>query len=68
MSSSLLLQQCPVCLVRLTFIVFVMSGSSNFYSFRGRTAASLWGATSRTCSILLAAFLCNYHEAFSPSV
>ena len=26
MSSSLLLQQCPVCLVRLTWIVFVMEG------------------------------------------
>ena len=25
MSSSLLLQQCPTCLVRLTWIVFVMS-------------------------------------------
>ena len=27
MSSSLLLQQCPACLVRLTCIVFVMGGS-----------------------------------------
>ena len=27
MSSSLLLQQCPACLVRLTLIVFVMAGS-----------------------------------------
>ena len=27
MSSSLLLQQCPTCLVRLTWIVFVMGGS-----------------------------------------
>ena len=27
MSSSLLLQQCPACLVRLTWIVFVMRGS-----------------------------------------
>ena len=26
MSSSLLLQQCPTCLVRLTLIVFVMGG------------------------------------------
>ena len=26
MSSSLLLQQCPACLVRLTYIVFVMGG------------------------------------------
>ena len=28
MSSSLLLQQCPACLVRLSWIVFVMGGSS----------------------------------------
>ena len=27
MSSPLLLQQCPACLVRLTWIVFVMGGS-----------------------------------------
>ena len=27
MSTSLLLQQCPVCLVRLTLIVFVMGGA-----------------------------------------
>ena len=27
MSSSLLLQQCPACLVRLTVIVFVMGGN-----------------------------------------
>ena len=26
MSSSLLLQQCPACLVRLTWIVFVIGG------------------------------------------
>ena len=26
MSSSLILQQCPACLVRLTWIVFVMGG------------------------------------------
>ena len=48
MSLSLLFQQCPACLVHLILIVFMMSG---------RTAAALWGAVSRTCSILLAAFL-----------
>ena len=31
-------------------------------------AAALWGTVSRTCSILLATFLCNYCQAFSPSV
>ena len=50
MSSSLLLQQCPSCLVRLILIVFVMDGW-------GLIAAALWGVSSRTCSILLAAFL-----------
>ena len=30
MSSSLLLQQCPACLVRLTWIVFVMGGRSPY--------------------------------------
>ena len=34
MSSSLLVQQCPTCLVRLTWVVFVMGVS-------GRTAAAL---------------------------
>ena len=48
MSSPLLLQHCPTCLI---LIVFVMGGS-------GCTAAALWVAASRTCSILLATFLC----------
>ena len=33
----------------------------------GRTAAALWSAATRTCSILLAVFLCSCHQAFSPS-
>ena len=41
MSSSFLLQQCPACLVRLTWIVFLMGG---------RTAAALWSVASRICS------------------
>ena len=50
MSSSLLLQQCPACLVRLTLIVFAMG--------------DMWPYSccfaSRTCSKLLAAFVvCN---------
>ena len=61
MSSSLLLQQCPACLVRLIWIFFVMGVS-------GRTAAALWSADFRTCSILLAAFLCSCRQAFSPYV
>ena len=58
MNSFLLLQQCPACLVRLTWIVFVM-GDRWPYSWY------LWGVTSRTCSVLLAAFLCNCRLAFS---
>ena len=53
MSSSLLLQQRP-----------------NFDGFRDGmyVAAALWGMASRTCSKWLAAFLCSYCQAFSPSV
>ena len=60
-SSSLLLQQCPACLVGLTWIVFVMEGKWP-YSW------CLSGVASMTCSILLAVFLCNCRLAFSPSV
>ena len=49
MSSSLLFQQYPACLVCLTLIVFVMGG----------TVGALWGFASRTCSNLLPAFLCS---------
>ena len=52
MSSSLLLQQCSACLVRLTWIVFVIGAG-------GRTVGVLWGVAARTCSRLLAAFLCS---------
>ena len=58
-SSSLLLQQCPVCLVRLASIVFVMGAG-------GRIVGALWGVAARTCSVLLATFLCNCRLA-SPS-
>ena len=60
MSSSLLLQQCPAYLFHLTWIVFVMVG--------GCIVGVLWGVASRTCSILLSAFLCNCCKAFSPDV
>ena len=46
MSSSLLLHQCPACLVRLTWIVFVMGG-------RWANSWCLWGVASRSYSILL---------------
>ena len=57
MSSSLLLQQCPACLVRLTWIVFVIGGRWPYiWCFVG------------CCSILLATFLCNWRLASSPAV
>ena len=61
MSSSLLLQQCPICLVRLTLIVFVILVG-------GRIAAALSGVASRTWSISLAAFLCSCRQTFSPAI
>ena len=61
MSSSLLLQQCPACLARLTWIVFVIGAG-------GRTVGVLWGGAARTCSRLHAAFLCNCRLASSPAV
>ena len=61
MSSSLLLKQCPACLVRLTMIVFVMGGSWPYSCCFG-------GVITRTCSILLAVFLCNCRQSFSPSL
>ena len=48
MSSSLVLQQCPTCLVRQILIVFEMGG---------RTATVLWDVASRICSIQLAALV-----------
>ena len=61
MSSSLLLQQCPACLVHLTWIVFVMGAG-------GRTVGVLWGVAARTCLRLHVAFLCNCRLASSPAI
>ena len=52
MSFSLLPQQCPACLVRLTWIVFVMGG-------RWPYSSCFVGVAARTYSLLLATFLCN---------
>ena len=60
MSSSLLLQQCPACLVRRTCIVFVMGGKCP-YSW------SLVGCCCQDCLILLSTFLCNFRPASSPA-
>ena len=61
MSSSLLLQQCPACLVRLTWIVFVIGG-------RWPYSWCLVGCCCLDFSGLHAAFLCNCHLASSPVV
>ena len=61
MSLSLLLQQCPVCLVRLTWMVFVMGG-------RWQYSRCLVGVAARSYSILLLTFLCNCRLASSPVV
>ena len=60
MNSSLLLQQCPACLVRLSWIAFVIWG-------RWPYSWCLVGCCRRTCSRLLAAFLCNCRLASSPA-
>ena len=59
-SSSLLLQQCPACLVRLAWIVFVMGGRWPYSWW--------WGVAARTYSILLSTILCNCRLASSPAV
>ena len=61
MSSSLLLQQRPVCLVCLTWIVFVMGG-------RWPYSCCFMGCSSWSCSVLLSVFLCSYRQAFSPTI
>ena len=61
MSSSLVLQQGPACLVRLTWIVL-------WWEVGGRIVGTLWGVTAMTCSVLLATFLCNCRLASSPAV
>ena len=61
MSSSLLLQLCRTCLVRLTLMVFVMGGCWPYSCCFVRSA-------SRIRSILLAAFLSNCRQAFSPYI
>ena len=60
MSSYLLLQLCPICLVQLGWFV---RGEIN-----DCTVTDLWGVASRICSIQHAAFLCCSYLAFSPNV
>ena len=60
-SSSLLIMQCPACLVRLTCIVFLRGGKC-------RIVGVFLGVVARTCSILLSSFLCSCRLASSPAV
>ena len=62
MSSSLLLQQCPVCLVRLIGIVFVMGGRWPYsWCFVVCCCQDLF-------NIVRNIFLCNCRLASSPAV
>ena len=60
-SSSLLLQQCPACPVRLILIVFVTGG-------RWPYSCCFVGVVSRIWSILLTTFSCNCRQACSPYI
>ena len=60
-SSSLLLQQCPACLVRLTWIVFVIGGRWPYSWY-------LWCVAARIYSLLLSTFLYNCCLVSSPDV
>ena len=61
MSSSLLLQQCSACLIRLAWIVFVMVG-------RWPYSWCFVGVAARTYSVLLSTFVFNCRLASSPAV
>ena len=60
MNSSLLLQQCPACLVHLTWIVFMMGGRWPYsWCFVGCCRQDLFN---------IATFSCNCHLASSPVI
>ena len=61
MSSSLLLQHCPPCLVHLTLMICEMGD-------RWPYSCCFVDVATRICSKMIAAFLCNFQLAFSPSV
>ena len=61
MSSSLLLQQCPACLVRLTWIVFMLGG-------RWPYSWCLLGVAARTCSVLLTTLPSSFFSSHFVSV
>ena len=61
MSSSLLLQQWPACLVRLTLMVFVRGGRRPY-------SLCLVGCCRQDLFNMLATFLCNCRLASSPAV
>ena len=59
MSSSLILQQCPACLVRLTWIVFVMGGRWPYsWCFVGVLPPGLvQNCSQRSCIVAVKPFL-----------
>ena len=61
MSSPLLFQQCPACLARLAWIVFVMGG-------RWPCSLCLVGCCRQDLFNIAAAFWCNCRQASSPAV
>ena len=63
MSLSLLLQQCPACLVRLTWIVFVMGGRWPYSWYLVGCCRQ-----NQLQKTLLAEFLCSCRLAFFPAV
>ena len=58
MSSFVLCQQCPACLVRLIWMVMRWGVGSC-------TVAISWDVASRICLIWLVTFLCNYRQVLS---
>ena len=66
MSSSLLLQQCPACLVRLTWVVFVMGGRWPYsWCLMGCCRQDLFNIARKSyelCPIIVVTFsVCNFY-------
>ena len=63
-------RRAAVCMFELVVLLLLghMWGSIGVHHLWARIAGVLWGVASRTCSILLAAFLRNCRLAFSPAV
>ena len=66
MSSSLLLEQCPVCLAYLTWMIFEMGGCTTVFVVV--LFCFLSGVVSRICSKQHVASLSTFHLDFSPII